>query len=200
MPIWPGDPDVNLRQISKIADGENANVSQIQMSVHTGTHIDAPRHFIDSGATVHEIPLEKLIGETLVMHIPDHVAIITEDVLKLHPQSDLLSQSNKVLFRTRNSSLWHIHPHTFQTNYVGLDTSGAEYLSKLGLDLIGIDYLSIAPYKLTTEPHMILLQNEIVLLEGIDLSTIPEGIFTLFCLPLFIFGCDGAPARAVLIS
>jgi arylformamidase len=200
MPVWPGDPGVISHQIASIENGDQSNVTQIQMSVHTGTHIDAPRHFIDNGKTVDQIPLEKLIGEVLVMVIDEGEAIISDQVLKAHPKTDLLRQSRKVLFRTKNSSLWKYHPDKFQTDYIGIDASGAAYLGNLNLDLIGIDYLSIAPYTDTLQPHTILLSNDIILLEGLDLSNVPGGIYELYCLPLIISGCEGAPARVVLIK
>jgi arylformamidase len=200
LPVWPGDPKVALRQLSSIKDSETSNVSQIRMSVHTGTHIDAPRHFIDTGKTVDQISITKLTGQVLVIEIPENVDVISEDVLVSHPQRGSLEQSSKVLFKTRNSSLWHASETSFKENYVGIDTSGAEFLAKLSLDLIGLDYLSIAPYKDTIRPHLILLEKEIVLLEGIDLSKVKEGEYVLFCLPLLISGCEGSPARAILMA
>jgi arylformamidase len=200
LPVWPGDPNVALRQLSNIKDGEISNVSQIRMSVHTGTHIDAPKHFFDSGKTVDQVSLSKLIGKTLVMEIQDSVDAISEKVLMAHPQRELIEQSKKVLFKTRNSSLWQSNPSTFYEDYVGIDASGAAFLAELPLDLIGVDYLSVAPYEETTKPHLILLEEEIVLLEGINLSEVKEGEYTLFCLPLLISGCEGSPARAILIN
>jgi arylformamidase len=200
MPVWPGDPSVQMERISTIADGENANVTFLHLCAHTGTHIDAPKHFIDSGKTIEQVPLEKLIGEALVLHIAEDIGVISEDVLQSHPQKELLLKAKKVLFRTRNSALWAAFPTTFVEDYVGIDASGAAYLAALDLDLIGVDYLSVAPYKATYETHHILLGKEIVLLEGIDLSEIPQGFYQLFCLPLNISGSDGAPARAILLE
>ena len=200
MAVWPGDPPVKLQQLSAIAHGANANVSQIEMSVHTGTHIDAPNHFIDSGKTIDELPLEKLIGQVLVMEIDHKVDIITESVLEKHPDGDLLKTAKKVLFKTRNSSLWKVHPTEFQSDYVGINKSGASYLAKMTLDLIGMDYLSVTSFTDTVEPHQILLAKGIIMLEGIDLSGVSGGLYQLYCLPLNIEGCDGAPARAILIQ
>lgn len=198
MPVWPGDPPVQLERISAISDGENANVTLMHLCAHTGTHIDAPKHFIDSGKTIEDIPLEKLIGEALVLHIAEDVEVITATVLETHPQKEMLLKAKKVLFRTHNSTLWAAHPCNFVEDYIGIDASGAMYLAELGLDLIGVDYLSIAPYKHTYEPHHILLGQEIVLLEGINLSRVPQGFYQLFCLPVNIVGSDGAPARVIL--
>lgn len=200
IPTWPGDPLVELRQESAIAAGDSANVSHLSMGVHTGTHIDAPKHFIDDGKTVDQIPFTKLIGDVLVLVIDRNENVISERVLKTHPDRVLLESASKVLFRTRNSTLWQSDPHTFIKDYVGIDKSGAVFLNQLKLDLIGIDYLSIAPYEETEEPHQILLTNETVLLEGLDLSDVTGGNYELFCLPLRLPGCEGAPARVILVD
>lgn len=200
MPVWPGDPPVEVQQVACISSGDPANVSRLDMSVHSGTHIDAPRHFIADGKTISQIPLEKLIGEVLVMQIDNSEDVITARVLESHPQIDLLSKASKAIFRTRNSAHLQAYPSGFNQDYVGIDSSGAHFLKKLNLGLIGIDYLSIAPYHDTVMPHLILLAEEIVLLEGLDLSQVPAGFYELFCLPLNIIDCEGSPARVVLIS
>ena len=200
MPVWPGDPPTELEYISAISDGEHANVTFLHLCAHTGTHIDAPKHFIDNGKTIEQIPLDKLIGETLVLHIAEEIEVINASVLKAHPLQAQLLKAKKVLFRTRNSSLWSAFPNSFIEDYVGIDASGAAYLAALGMNLIGVDYLSVAPYKATYEPHHILLSQEIILLEGINLSEVPQGTYQMFCLPLKISGSDGAPARAILIG
>jgi arylformamidase len=200
MPVWPGDPKVAIRQMSSISQGDHANVSQIRMSVHTGTHIDAPRHFLADGKTVGEIPLEKLIGRALVLEISADIPLITDAVLKTHPKAGLMSEIKKVLFKTQNSRILRDSPHEFIESYVGIDPSGASFLAERGLDLIGIDYFSVAPFNQTLEPHQILLGAAIVLLEGINLLNVEEGIYHLYCLPLNIVESEGAPARAVLIE
>ncbi len=200
LPVWPGDPKPVLSQLSSIKDGDHSNVSQIRMSVHTGTHIDAPRHFIDSGNTIEQIPLDKMVGEIFVMAIPEDVQVISEKVLINHPQIEMLNRTRKVLFRTKNSSLWYKPSPTFQNDYVGLDASGASFLADLNLDLVGVDYLSIASFQDTKKPHHILLEKDILLLEGINLFDVPEGQYTLYCLPLLISGCEGSPARAILFQ
>jgi len=200
MPVWPGDPPVSIRQLSAIKDGDSSNVSQIQMGVHTGTHIDAPRHFLNDGKTIDQLPLHKLIGDVLVIALADDVDTISAEVLRNHPQKIHLEQARKILFKTKNSSFWHTHPSDFHEDYVGIDRSGAAYLSHFDLDLIGLDYLSVASFQETTVPHQILLEKEIILLEGIDLSKVPEGVYTLYCLPLSIQGSEGAPARAILVK
>lgn len=198
MIIWPGDSKVTIRQVSAIKEGADSNVSQLRMSVHTGTHIDAPKHFVDDGKTIDQIPLGKLTGPSLVMEIGQTISIITRNVLLKHSAFHRLEQAKKVLFKTRNSLLWHEGGKIFKKNYVGLDSSAAQLLADMDFDLVGVDYLSIAPFNETEAPHQILLEKEVVLLEGIDLSGIPQGFYELFCLPLLLQNCEGSPARAIL--
>lgn len=199
MVTWPGDPKVNLSHISEIKKGDESNISYLEMCVHTGTHIDAPRHFIDAGKTIESIPMDKLIGKALVVAINADVDVITEEVLRSHPKIDDIKKSKKILFHTRNSSFWSSSSDKFHKNYVGIDASGAQYLTGLRMDLVGVDYLSVAPFTDTLVPHQIFLSNEVVLLEGIDLTNIVEGFYQLYCLPLNIPDCNGAPARAILM-
>ena len=200
MVIWPGDPPVEINRLSAIKDGNDANISKISMCVHTGTHIDAPSHFIDQANTIEQIPLTKLVGKTFVMDLCDQTDVIDEDMLRGHPDGDKLIQSKKVLFKTRNSAFWVEKPGQFDEAYVGINSSGANYLASLNLELVGVDYLSVASYNETELPHKILLSREIVLLEGINLRDVPPGFYYLYCLPLPILGSDGAPARAILID
>jgi arylformamidase len=198
MPVWPGDPQITIRQLSSIQRGDESNVSQVRMSVHTGTHIDAPKHFIESGKTIDQIPLHRLIGDVLVMEMKEKVNVITSEALASHPLFEEINHFHKILLRTRNSQLWHKSVPEFQKDFVGIDSSGAALLSEFDLDLIGVDYLSVAPYYDTSKPHQILLSSDIILLEGIDLSEVSSGIYYLWCLPLNIYGIEGAPARAIL--
>ncbi len=200
MPFWPGDPIVELTSYSAISLGNSTNMTQIQMSVHTGTHIDAPKHFIDNGKTIDQIPLEQLCGKTLVIHMGDDVDVIREKELKIYHWASIIEKTRKVIFRTRNSSLWASYPVDFQRDYVGIDASGSEFLRGLGVQLVGIDYLSVAPFKETKPSHEILLSSDIVLLEGLNLTNIEGGYYDLFCLPLNIVGSDGSPARAILVE
>jgi arylformamidase len=196
--VWPGDPKPTIRQLSSIEEGHSSNLSQIRLSVHTGTHIDAPRHFLEDGKTIGEIPLEKLIGKALVVVLPDSVSLITKAVLQAYIDPVFLRAVKMVLLRTRNSTQGLLMKPEFDENYVALDTSGAQFLASFDLDLVGVDYLSIAAFKDTTLPHRVLLEKDVVLLEGINLADVPEGIYNLTCLPLNLTDCEGAPARAIL--
>ncbi len=200
MVVWPGDPQVTIRQVSALERGDESNVSQIRMSVHIGTHIDAPLHFLRDGKPIGDILLEKLVGKVVVLALPDDVGVISRAVLEKHPHLHLLDEIKKVLFKTRNSSSALAEAIEFDKAYVGLDTSGAQFLSRFDLDLVGVDYLSVAAYHDTDRPHEILLAREVVLLEGLDLAEVPAGIYDLYCLPLKLAGCEGAPARVILVE
>jgi len=200
LPVWPGDPKVTIRQMNSLDQGDSYNLSQIRMSVHTGTHIDAPLHFLQHGKSIGEIHFDKLIGKVLVMEIGEDVDVISRTVLERHPQIEDLRTIPKVLFKTRNSRLLKEWGDQFNPDYVALDASGAQFLSEFHLDMIGVDTLSVAAYNDEMIPHQILLEKEIVLLEGINLSEAPAGIYILYCLPINLVDCEGAPARAILIA
>lgn len=196
MVVWPEDPPVELKRTSKIEDGELANVTRVNMSVHTGTHIDAPFHFIADGNTVETISIDLLTGRAYVLHLPD-ADLITLDMVR---DSPIPPRTKRVLFRTRNSEVWGSNKGTFQKNYVALAPDAAEYLIGRGVKLIGVDYLSVAPFDDVAPTHNILLSNGVIIVEGLDLSEVAQGRYTLYCLPLKIAGSDGAPARAVLFG
>jgi len=196
LPTWPGDPSVVLERVEKIEDGSNANVSRIDMGVHTGTHVDAPYHFIQNGKTVECMNLNLLTGRAYVLHLPD-VDTITASVLE---RSQIPPRTRRVLFKTRNSTYWKNQENQFQTDFVGLSADGADYLIRRGVKLVGVDYLSVAPFHQSRPTHEILLSAGIVILEGLDLSGVTQGRYTLYCLPLKLAGSDGAPARAILIG
>jgi len=196
MPVWPGDPAVSLQQVSKIEAGDNANVTHVSLSAHTGTHVDAPYHFLSDGDTLEKVPLNLLMGRVYVLHLPD-VDLITADVLK---RAEIPPRTRRVLFKTRNSEFWERGVKEFQADFVALSSDAAQYLVNRGVKLVGIDYLSIAPYRESRPTHEILLQAGIVIIEGVNLSEVTQGRYTLYCLPLNLQGVDGAPARAVLVG
>lgn len=196
LPTWPGDPAIKLERIHKIEEGANSNVSRMEMGVHTGTHVDAPYHFLQGGKTIEQLPMRVLTGRAYVLHLPE-VETITAAVLQ---QAEIPPRTRRLLFRTRNSDYWKHGEKTFQTKFVGITADGAEFLVKRGVKLIGVDYLSVAPYKQSRPTHEILLKAGVVIVEGLDLSEISQGRYTLFCLPLKLAGSDGAPARAILVG
>jgi len=196
LPTWPGDPSVVLERVEKIEDGSDANVSRIDIGVHTGTHVDAPYHFIRNGKTVDNLNLNLLTGRAYVLYLPG-VDIITASVLE---RSQIPPRTRRVLFKTRNSAYWKNKDNQFQTDFVALSADGADYLIRRGVKLVGVDYLSVAPFEQSRPTHEILLSAGVVILEGLDLSGVTQGRYTLYCLPLKLAGSDGAPARAILIG
>ena len=188
---YSGNPPVHVTRVSSLEDGEPANVSELDMGAHSGTHVDAPDHFLADGAGAETLPLNALIGPVEVVNAT--AATVALDLaalreLELPPQG-----SERILFKTRNSQLWS--RNEFTRDFVRLDGDAAAFLVERGAKLLGIDYLSIGD----AEAHRILLSAGVVCVEGLDLRGIEPGPYELVCLPLKLVGSDGAPARAVLI-
>ncbi len=194
LPVWPGSQVFKLEPVHRLSDGGHCNESAYSANIHTGTHIDVPWHFLSDGDKTDSTSLTQLIGEALVVWLPG-VKRITTDIL----ESIKLPQGTaKILFRTDNSKLWAQGISEFQNDFVALTEQAAEWLAKTGIDLVGIDYLSIQLYEGSSRTHEALLEAGIVILEGLNLHGIEPGSYELICLPLAIHGADGAPARAVL--
>lgn len=191
MPLWPGDPGFKLTQKKSMAKGATANISAISMGSHTGTHIDAPAHFVNGAQTVDKIPVEVLIGRASVFELdcPHHISVGDLETLDLDGVS-------RALFKTRNSDLWA--KGEFTQDFVSFDMSAAGYLVDKGVKLVGIDYLSVGPFEDGVGVHLAFLGSGIVAMESINLSQVPAGEYELICLPLRVLGSEGAPARAVL--
>lgn len=194
--VWPGDPRIVAERVQKIEEGAVANVTRLEMSAHTGTHVDAPFHFLENGDTVETLSLKLLTGRAYVVHLPD-VDLITKEAIE---SANIPPRTRRVLFKTRNSEHWAGDHSDFNTNYVALDPEAAEILIQRGVKLVGVDYLSVAPFEDVAPTHNVLLEAGIVILEGLDLSLVSPGRYTLYCLPLKIKGADGAPARAMLVG
>ncbi|NMB54219.1 MAG: cyclase family protein [Leptolinea sp.] len=197
LPVWPGDPQIKIERVSRIEDGANANVSRLDMGCHTGTHVDAPFHFLSAGKTIESLSLDALIGPVQVVRIPDDFSIITSEIIQV---CGINSSTKRVLFKTYNSSFWQKFGSQFRTEFVGIDESGARELVNKQITLVGIDYLSIAPFRISRPTHEVFLKSSVVVLEGLDLSSVEPGDYTLICLPMKIAGVDGAPARVVLMQ
>ena len=184
MVVYPGDPEVRLERVSSIADGATANISKLDLGVHTGTHVDAPVHFIEGAAGADALPLDVLIGPCEVVA----VAALDESALDAVPDG-----AERVLFKTSNSELWarDSFPETFER----LNGAASRGLVDRGVRLVGVDYLSVGD----EEAHQVLLGAGVVPVEGLDLRSVEPGRYELQCLPLRLVGSDGAPARAILI-
>jgi arylformamidase len=193
--VYPGNPEIEITLQQAVAKGAGANVSLVRFGSHTGTHADAARHFFDDGQTVDKIPLERLIGPALLLSFSDDVRAVGAADLRKHD----LKGRKRILLRTRNSAL--LSQREFARDYTYLAPDGAQYLVDNGVELVGIDYLSIEQFHSGHhKTHRTLLERSVVILEGLDLSVPAPGEYELICLPLRIEGCDGAPARAVLIG
>jgi len=198
IPVWPGDPRPKMERIAKIEDGADSNVSQIAMSVHLGTHVDAPYHFLGGeAATVDLMPLQMLIGRAYVLQVADGIDLITATVME---KAEIPPRTRRLLFKTRNSQIWQKQNPDFQEDFVAVSPDGAQYLVDRGIRLVGVDYLSVAPFTSQADTHRILLQAGVIVIEGMDLSKVTPGRYALYCLPLKIVGADGAPARVILIG
>src|SRR4026208_1362066 len=155
LPIWPGDPALELEQIESMDKGAHANVTRLSAAVHLGTHGDAPHHFLHHRRTVESLPLSILTGPCYVTQLPDGVDAITAEVLD---RSEITAEMKRVLFGTSNSHWWKNGETKFQTDFVAITEDGAEWLVEHGVQLVGVDYLSVAPYDGPTRNHAALLQ------------------------------------------
>ena len=197
LPTYPGDPGIQIDAWRSLAKGDGANVSVVNFGAHTGTHVDAPAHFIEGAAKIESMPLEALIGEVLVVEVPDEHLVVDEEFVAKHVPPG----TERVLFKTRNSAFWNEPKPRFHTDFTHLNVGAATWLRDQGAKLVGIDYLSIEKSKSPGHPtHVALLSKGVVILEGLNLADVSAGGYELICLPLRLRSelGDGAPARAVL--
>jgi arylformamidase len=194
--VYPGNPLISITPQQAISAGAGANVSRIDFGSHSGTHVDAPKHFFDDGAGVDALPLNVLIGRARLIAMSDDLKSVGETELKRHD----LDGVERLLIRTRNSAWLASGSSEFHPDYTFVAPDGAAYLAGLGVKLVGVDYLSVEQFHSGHHrTHRTLLQRGIVIVEGLLLSEPPPGDYELYCLPLKLAGLDGAPARAVLI-
>jgi arylformamidase len=193
--VYPGDPPYEITRVASITDGAPANLSAISCTAHTGTHVDAPVHFLPGGGGVETLSLDAMTGPASVVDARAVEGNIDAETLRT---LEVPAGAERVLFRTRNSALWR--RRLFDADYVALTEDAAKELAARGVRLVGIDYLSVAPYDDPAPTHVALLRAGVVILEGLDLSAVEPGPYTLTCLPLLLEGLDGAPARVLLQS
>lgn len=190
---YDGDPPVRFERVAAIADGAVANVSRLDFGVHSGTHVDAPVHFIDGSMGIEALPLDVLVGPAWVA---DAIAVDGQFDRAAIDRLAIPAGTERLLIRSRNSRLWD-RP-TFDRSFAGLTEDGAHALIERGVRLVGADYLSIAPFEDPTPTHVTLLAAGVVIVESLDLREIEPGAYDLICLPLLIPGSDGGPARAIV--
>lgn len=185
---WPDNAPVHVKKTLSMATGAAANVTEVSMSAHTGTHVDAPLHFIANGADSTALDLARLMGPAEVVLITDPRSIGLAEVQRLR-----IAPGARLLFKTRNSdSEWSTEP--FKADFVALDGDAARFLRDAGVVCVGVDYISVGK----AEAHHALLDVDICVIEGLALQHIAPGQYDMLCLPLAIVGSDGAPARVLL--
>lgn len=191
LPTYPGNTPFSLEAIKRLAQGDSSNVSTIHMSVHGGTHVDAPRHFFDDRGGAETLPLDMLVGRTRVVEIASR-RIAAEDLAAID-----LSEDVRVLIKTHNSRLWG--SPAFHADFAGVTESGARHLVDHGVKVVGVDYLSVEEFRKPGAPaHHVLLGGGTIVIEGLNLRDVDPGVYDMMCLPLRIVGSDGAPARVIL--
>jgi arylformamidase len=200
IPVWEGDPSVIIHSAASIERGDIANVSRLEIGAHTGTHIDAPVHFVPGRKGIDALDLDTLIG-------PAYVADLIDVAHEIHGhdfgRANIPQGTVRLLCQTSNSSIWSKSPLAFDPNFVGISPDGAQWLIDRGIKLVGVDYLGVERFDSVgngAPTHHLLLENELVIVEGLDLSDIPAGEYELICLPVKIKNSDGAPCRAILVK
>jgi arylformamidase len=193
LPVYPGDPGIEIKRTLSLEAGEVANVSRLSFGSHIGTHVDPPAHFVVGGISLDQLPLEVLIGPARVVDVGE-ARVVDLSVIE---RADLAGVT-RVLFKTRNSRFWQ-QSTEFQRDFVYLETEAAERLVAQGMQLVGIDYLSIERFNFEQPTtHLALLTHNVIIVEGLNLSEVTPGDYELICLPLKIKAGDGGPARVVL--
>lgn len=193
LPVWPGGYGFHKHPVQTIGTGSEANVTRLDFDVHSGTHIDGPLHFIKDGKPTSAIALEKLLGDAIVL-LFENLEVITDADFK---SKQIPRHCKKVLLKTDNSkNQWH--RQAFDTNFVAINNEAAKYLVEKGIELVGIDGPSIQKFYDPIDTHVTLLQNEVVILEGLNLQEAEERVYELICLPIKASGCEGISARAIL--
>ncbi len=193
MPHWPGDPECRIARVNKMEDGAVCNLTHLSMSAHTGTHMDAPRHFVADGITMEQMPLEPVVGRCKVIEFDVEDQITADDLKAVK-----LAYGQRVLFKTRNSTRsWAMSE--FDKDFISIRADAAQYLVDQKVMAVGVDYLSIGGFeKDGVETHQIMLGAGIWVIEGLNLADTKPGYYDMICLPLKIEGADGAPCRVVL--
>ncbi len=197
MVTWPNNPQITIEATRSIARGDSSNVSDLHLGSHTGTHVDAPVHFLPGARGVDQVPVDFLVGPVMVVGLEHVERVISAPALE---EAGIRSGTTRVLFKTRNSRRW-AEATAFDREFVHLDVSAAGWLVARGMQVVGIDYLSIEGYQVPGAPvHHRLLEAGILIIEGLDLSRVSGGQYQLICGPLKIRGGDGAPARVLLVE
>ena len=197
--VWPGSEKPRMTRVQSIPNGDQCNLTDLEFGAHTGTHLDAPLHFVDGGIPVEQLDLEVLVGRAHLIEFDNSVEVITASDLE---GAEIPGGTTRLLVKTRNSAKWETDPATFNEDYVAIAPDAARWIVGKGIKLVGIDHLSVAPYRedYLVETHVILLGAGIIAVEGLRLGAVRPGSYELVCLPLKLEGSDGAPCRAILLD
>lgn len=191
-PLWPGSVGINLQRVNSLQNGDKTNDSSLNCDVHAGTHVEVPLHYIKGGKSIDQLSLDILCGLAIIAELPT-TDMIDKNILH---SLDIPYGVKRIIFKTSNSGLWA--SNKFTSDYVALTEDGARWIIDKGIKLVGIDYLSIAPYDNSQPVHYMLLKAGVTILEGVDLSQVKPGKYELICLPLKLINAEAAPARAIL--
>jgi len=195
LPSWPGSTGHRTHRSMSIEAGDPANVTQLEMDVHAGTHVESSLHFLADGRPLSSVPLDRFIGPAEVIEVDGPAA-----TLAVLEAAGIRRDTSRLLIKTMNSARWHADHPAFDPSYVALTEEAAGWLVDLGIRLVGIDYLSIQRYEDSPETHRILMRAGVVIVEGLDLTDATPGIYDLVCLPLRLSQAEAAPARVILIE
>ena len=191
---WPGDPPFSIERVREMDRGDTVNLSKITMGAHSGTHVDAPVHFIKGAKGVDRLLFDLLIGPARIIEIAD-----TDTIKEKELAGHGIKKGERILLRTRNSIKKILYSDTFSEDFVYMEKGAAEFLVTRGIKTLGVDYLSVGGYKKNgSDVHRTLLNAEILVIEGLDLTEALPGDYNMICLPMKILGSDGAPARVIV--
>lgn len=194
---WPGQPPVSYTRLNELDKGDSANVSALHLSLHTGTHMDAPKHFLKGEADITTAPVGAMMGALRVARVKGVSGIGEAEIRAYESRLGKLNVGERIFFRTDNSETdWLEQP--FNKQYVAVEPDGARYLVSCGVQVVGVDYLSVAPFRDPTETHEVLLGNGVWVIEGLDLRTLQEGDYDVLALPLKLETGDASPLRVLV--
>lgn len=194
LPLWPGSRPLQISRVMDLSRGDEANVSELEMDVHSGTHIDAPLHFLEQGCTSEEIPLYKLVGPCFIADFRGYERITATNL----EQAGIPKDAQRLLLKTDHSALWGDFSQPFRSDFCALTLDAAHWIADREFCLVGIDGPSIQMYDDNYDTHVVLLRREIVILENLNLLEAESGPSELICLPLRVRGVEAVPVRAVL--
>ncbi|MBX2926466.1 MAG: cyclase family protein [Saprospiraceae bacterium] len=194
LPVWPGSHGVHISRLMEVAKGDIANVSRLDIDVHSGSHIDAPLHFLDGTDTTDDIPLDKMVGPCWVADFRGQERITAAGL----EAAAIPADTRRLLFKTDNSSFWKDFAQPFRTDFTSLTLDAAQWVAARGIELVGIDCHSIQLYDDPFDTHIVLLERKVVIVESLNLRDAAPGAYELICLPLRVRGLEGVPVRAVL--